>query len=181
MWGHFRNLHFKTFPMTPRTFQCKVFWVLLLNSEESGVPEDSTSPTLGVLGFTPTLGQSGVVTPLVLGRATNNTDTQDSPQPELRGSHHLTPYSILCSSRRRLYPNGSFSRDSWIGVPKLSRVRVPGLWEPITPDFRVRSQQGLIQSCSPRQDLSNAVLHFQIRCQEEVDSWLLVVRSQTAS
>jgi hypothetical protein len=27
-----------------------------------GVLEDSKSPTLGVLGFTPTLGQSGVVT-----------------------------------------------------------------------------------------------------------------------
>jgi hypothetical protein len=30
------------------------------NSKHSGVPEDSKSPTLEVLGFTPTLGQSGV-------------------------------------------------------------------------------------------------------------------------
>ncbi len=50
--------------MTPRTPQCKVFWALLSNSKNSGVPEDSKSPTLGVLGFTPTLGQSGVATEL---------------------------------------------------------------------------------------------------------------------
>jgi len=48
--------------MTPRTPQFEVFWALLSNPKHSGVPEDSKSPTLGVLGFTPTLGQSGVVT-----------------------------------------------------------------------------------------------------------------------
>ncbi len=62
MQGNFRHLHFKTFPMTPRTPQCEVFWPLLSNSEHSEVPEDSKSPTSGVLGFTPTLGQSGVAT-----------------------------------------------------------------------------------------------------------------------
>jgi hypothetical protein len=62
MRGHFRYLRFKTFPMTPRTPQCKVFWAFLSNSKHSGVPEDSKSPTLEVLGFTPTLGQSGVAT-----------------------------------------------------------------------------------------------------------------------
>jgi hypothetical protein len=60
--GHFLYLRFKTFPMTPRTPQCEVFWALLSNSKHSGVPEDSKSPTLEVLGFTPTLGQSGVAT-----------------------------------------------------------------------------------------------------------------------
>jgi len=48
--------------MTPRTPQCEGFWPLLLNSKHLGVPEDSKSQTLGVLGFTPTLGQSGVAT-----------------------------------------------------------------------------------------------------------------------
>ncbi len=42
-----------------------MFWALLLNSKHLGVPEDSKSPTLEVLGFTPTLGQSGVATPNV--------------------------------------------------------------------------------------------------------------------
>ncbi len=62
MRGHFRYLRFKTFPMTPRTPQCKVFWALLSSFKHSGVPKDSKSPTLEVLGFTPTLGQSGVAT-----------------------------------------------------------------------------------------------------------------------
>ncbi len=62
MRGHFRYLRFKTFLMTPRTPQCEVFWAFLSNSKHSGVPEDSKSPTLGVLGFTLTLGQSGVAT-----------------------------------------------------------------------------------------------------------------------
>jgi len=65
MRGHFRYLRFKTFPMTPRTLQCEVFWALLSSSEHSGVPEDSKSPTLEVLGFTPTLGQSGVATNVI--------------------------------------------------------------------------------------------------------------------
>jgi hypothetical protein len=54
--------------------------------------------------------------------------------------------------------------------PEIVLVRVPGLWELITPDCRVGSQQGLNQSCSPRQDLSNDVLQSQIGCREEVDS-----------
>ncbi len=116
----------------------------------------------------------------MLGRTTGNTDTQDSPWPGLGGSHHLPPYSILCSSRRRWHPNGYFSRDSHVGV-KLSRVGVPGLWTPISPDYRVWSQCGLKQSCSPRRELFNAVSHSQIGCWEEVDSRILVVGSQTAS
>jgi hypothetical protein len=53
--------------MTPRTPQCEVFWALLSISKHSGVPEDSKSPTLEVLGFTPTLGQSGVATTTMIG------------------------------------------------------------------------------------------------------------------
>jgi hypothetical protein len=53
MRGHFRYLRFKTFPMTQRTPQCEVFWALLSNSKHSRVSEDSKSPTLEVLGFTP--------------------------------------------------------------------------------------------------------------------------------
>ncbi len=117
----------------------------------------------------------------MLGRTTGNTDTQDSPRPGLGGSHHLPPYSILCSSQRRWHPNGYFSRDSQVGVPKLSRVGVSKLWTPISPDCRVRSQQGLKQSYSSRRELSNAMSHSRIGCREEVDSRLLVVGSQIAS
>jgi len=69
--------------------------------------------------------------------------TQDSPRPELEGSHHLPPYSILCSFPPRLHPNGSFSRDSQVGVPKLSQVGVPGLWTLIAPRPDLGSGQGL--------------------------------------
>jgi hypothetical protein len=50
-----------------------------------------------------------------------------------------------------------------------------------SPDYRVRSRRGLNQCCSPRQDLSNTMLHSQIGCREEVNSRLLVVGSQIAS
>jgi hypothetical protein len=52
--------------MTLITPQCEVFWALLSNFKHSGVVEDSKSPTLEVLGFTPTLGQNGVATTNVL-------------------------------------------------------------------------------------------------------------------
>jgi len=41
-----------------------------------------------------------------------NLDSFDSPQPGLGASHHLPPYSILCSSPLHLHPNGFFSQDS---------------------------------------------------------------------
>jgi hypothetical protein len=65
--------------------------------------------------------------------------------------------------------------------PETIPVGVPGLWELIIPDWRVRSQQDLNQSCNPRRDLSNSLSHFQIGCREKVDSRRLVVGSQTAS
>jgi hypothetical protein len=53
MRGHFWYLRFKTFPLTPRTPQCEVFWSLLSNSKHSGVLEDSKSPTFGSVGLHP--------------------------------------------------------------------------------------------------------------------------------
>ncbi len=117
----------------------------------------------------------------MLGRATGNTDTQDSPRPGLGGSHHLPPYSILCDSPRSPHPNGYFSRDSRLGVPKSRQMGLPGLWSPITLREDLRSQCGLKQSCSSRQELSNAVLHSRIGHREEVDSRLFVVGSQFGS
>ncbi len=117
----------------------------------------------------------------MLGRATGNTDTQDSPQPGLGGSHHLPPYSILCSSPRRLHPNGYFSRDSRVGVSKSCQMGLPRLWSPITLRADLGSQCGLKQSCRPCRDLSNDMSH--VLCSQEfgVDSRLLVVGSQTGS
>jgi hypothetical protein len=118
---------------------------------------------------------------LVLGQATGNTDTQDSPRPGLWGSHHLPPYSILCDSPWRLHPNGYFSRDSRMGVPKSRQMGLLALWSPITLRSDLGSQCGLKQSCSSRQELFNAMSHSRIGHREEVDSRLFVVGSQTGS
>ncbi len=107
--------------------------------------------------------------------------TQDSSRLGLGGSHHLPSYSILCSFPPKLHPNDSFSRDSQVRVPKLSRVGVPGFWTLIAPRPELGSGRSLNQSCSSRRDLSNAVSHSLRRRWEEVDSRLLVVGSQTDS
>jgi len=117
----------------------------------------------------------------VLGRATGNTDTQDSPRPGLEGSHHLPPYSILCDAPRRLHPNGSFSRDSRDsppGVPKSRPAGLPKLWSPITLRADLGSMCGLKQSCSSRRELSNGMSHVVCSQVFRVDSRLLVVESQ---
>jgi len=75
------------------------------------------------------------------------------------------------------------------GTPKLESrncletvpVGVLGLWELITPDREVWSGRGLNQTCSPRWDLFNDVLHSQFGGREEVDPRLLMVGSETAS
>ncbi len=92
-------------------------------------------------------------TPFGVGTSHGHFEPQDSPQPGLGGSHHLPPYSILCDAPLRLHPNGSFSRDSQVGVPKLSR-NCPG-WSPgtlgaHTPDYKIGSRRGLNQTCSRR-------------------------------
>ncbi len=106
-----------------------------------------------------------------------------TPKVGLRhgGSHHLPPYSDLCSFPSHLHPNGFFSRDSQSGVSKLSRFGFSGLWTLITFRPKLESGQGLNQSCSSPQELSNGVLHFMCTHRNRVDSRLLVVGSQIAS
>jgi hypothetical protein len=67
------------------------------------------------------------------------------------------------------------------GTPEIFPMGLPELWTTITLDCRVGSRRGLEQSCNPRRDLSNAMLHSRIGHREDVDSRLLVVRSQTVS
>jgi hypothetical protein len=75
------------------------------------------------------------------------------------------------------------------GTPKLESRNCPEcvpvgllrLWTAITPRPDLGLRRGLNQSYSPRRELSNAVLHSQNARREQVDSWLLVVRSQTIS
>jgi hypothetical protein len=118
---------------------------------------------------------------LCLDKPRANLDSLDSPRLGLRGSHHLPPYSILCNSPWGLHPNGSFPWDSQSEVPKLSRFGLPGLWTLITPRPELGSGWGLNQSCSSPWELFNDVSHFTCTHRNRVDSWLLVVGSQTAS
>ncbi len=114
----------------------------------------------------------------MLGQATGNTD---SPRPELGGSHHLLPYSILCASPSHLHPNGIFSQDSHSGVPKLSRFRLLGLWAFITSRPNLRLGRYLKQNFSSPWELSNGVSHSTCTHRNQVDYRLLVVGSQIAS
>jgi hypothetical protein len=117
----------------------------------------------------------------VLGQATGNTDSLDSPRPGLGGSHHLPPYSILCVAPLHPHPNGFYSWDSQGGVPKLSRFGLPGLWELITPGSNLGLERGLKQTCSSPQELSNCVSNSICTHRGRVDSRLFVVGSQIAS
>jgi hypothetical protein len=117
----------------------------------------------------------------VLGQATSNSDSLDSPRLGLEGNHHLPPYSIFCSFARRVHPNDSFSQDSQGGVLKLSRFGLLRLWAFITSRPELGLGQGLNQTCSSRRQLYNAMLHSCCRRREKVDSQLLVVESQIAN
>jgi len=122
-------------------------------------------------------GQCIVRAPLVLGRATGNTDTQDSPRPGLGGSHHLPPYSILCTSPRGPHPNG-FSLP---GVPKSRQMGLLRLWSPIILRVDLGSKCGLKQSCSSRREISNGMWHVVYSQVNRVDSRPFLVESQTGS
>ncbi len=108
-------------------------------------------------------------------------DSLDSPRPGLGGSDHLPPYSILCVTPPRPHSNGSLSRDSQSGVPKLSRFGLLGLWAFITSCSNLQLGWGLKRTCSSPWELFNDVLHSTCTYQDRVDSWLLVVGSQIAS
>jgi hypothetical protein len=85
----------------------------------------------------------------VLGQATGNLDSQDSPRPRLGGSHHLPPYSILCASPQGPHPNGFLSQYSQVGILKFPNLGLPQLWGPITFSVDLGLRGGLKQSFSP--------------------------------
>jgi len=111
----------------------------------------------------------------------SNTDTYDSPQPRLGGSHHLPPYSILCTFPRGPHPNGFLSRDSQVGVPKSLRLGLPQLWGIVTLRANLGLRWGLKQSYSPHRELSNGMSRIICTHENRVNSWLLMVGSQTAN
>ncbi len=92
------------------------------------------------------------------------------------------PLIVFSAGPRRGYiQNDFFPRDSQVGVPKLSRFGLPGLWAFITSRPELGLGRGLNQSCSSPRELFNAMSHSRCKRREGVDSQLLVVGSQTAS
>jgi hypothetical protein len=127
-------------------------------------------------------------TPLGVGTSHGHFGPRDTPRPGPR--EYVTTilpivYSVTLRgphARMSLCPRtsgtpGLESRN----CPEIVSGGVPGLWELITLDCDVWSQRSLNQTCSPRQDLFNDVSHSQFRGRKELDSRLLVVRSQIAS
>jgi hypothetical protein len=117
----------------------------------------------------------------VLGRATGNTNTQDSSRPGLGGSHHLPPYSIFWTSPRGPHPNDFLSPDSRVGVPKSCQRGLPRLWSPITLRANLGSRCSLKQSCSSHRELFNGMSHVICSQVNRVDSGLFMVGSQTGN
>jgi hypothetical protein len=68
-----------------------------------------------------------------------------------------------------------------MGISKFPKLGLPRLWGPITlcADFWLK--WGLKQSCSPHQKKFNGMWHATCTQGNRVDSWLLVVRNQTAN
>jgi hypothetical protein len=122
--------------------------------------------------------------PWVLGQATSTLDHKTHHGPDL-GEATTFPHIVFSVPhfgdyiQMALFP-GTPKLESR-NCPEIVPVGVPRLWELITPDCKVWSQQSLNQSCSPRRDLFNDVSHSQFEGQEEIDSRLFVVGSQIGS
>jgi len=84
--------------------------------------------------------------PWVLGQATGTLDHKTHHSPDSGEATTFPPYSIICDAPSRLHPNGFFSRDSQVGVPKLSR-NCPG-WSPGTLGAHNSRLPGLIATRS---------------------------------
>ncbi len=70
---------------------------------------------------------------------------------------------------------------SQVRVPKFMKFTLPQLWTPITSFANLQSRWGLKQNCSPHQDLFNDMWHATWKQENQGDSWLFVVESQTTN
>jgi hypothetical protein len=110
-----------------------------------------------------------------------NTNSQDSYQPTLEGSHHLPPCGILYAWSWGQHPNVILSQDSQVGVLKFFKLVLPQLWGPITLCANLRRMWDLKKSCSSHWELFNSMWHATWTQGNQGDSRLLVVGSQIAN
>jgi len=96
-------------------------------------------------------------------------------------NHHLPPYSILCAFPWGPHLNDILSWDSQMGIPKFPKLGFPQLCGPITLCVDLWLKWGMTKSFSPRQELSNIMLHVTCMQGNGVDSWFLMVGNQTAN
>jgi hypothetical protein len=89
-----------------------------------------------------------------------------------------SPYSIFCDCPWGLHLNVNFLGTPKLGVPKFLKLGLTSLWRPITSYKDLWLRQGVKQSCSPSQKLSNIMLHVTCTHIIQGDSWVLVVRIQ---
>jgi hypothetical protein len=112
---------------------------------------------------------------LMLGRATGKLNSQHSQRPDL-GKPPLSPYIILCTS-----PRGHIQMVFCLRTPtsEIPTIGIPTILGPITSRSDLQLQWNLKQSCSPRREFPNRMLHTICTRRNWVDSLLLVVGSQT--
>ncbi len=122
-----------------------------------------------------------VGTLLVLGRTIGKFGLTRLTTAQIWGSHHLPPYNILYGWPWTNIQMAFLSRDSQMRVPKFPKLELPWLWGLITLHADLRLKWGLKQSCSPRWELFNSMLHTTCTKGNQGDSWLLVVGSQIAN
>jgi hypothetical protein len=68
-----------------------------------------------------------------------------------------------------------------MGVSKFPQIRFLQFWGRVISRSNLRLRWGLKQSCSACRELSNNMLHVSWTQQNRVDSWLLMVGSQTTN
>ncbi len=116
-----------------------------------------------------------------------NSNSQDSPQPKLGGSHHLPPYNILCAWARDQHPNVILSSKCHFvlglpsespEIPTIGILAILGAHNfackpPIKMSFETKLQ--------PYQELSIGMSHATCWKENRGDSRLLVVRNQIGS
>ncbi len=121
----------------------------------------------------------------MLGQATGNLDYLTHHGPN-SGEATTFPHIVFSAALRRSYIQMAFfpKTPKWESrncPGTLSRVGVLGLWTAISLRSELGLERVLNQSYSSRRELFNAMSHSFRRRQEEVNSRLLVVRSQTGS